>query len=133
MNGYQGKTSIKLHGIVYPMTVNLAVIQSFYEHTGQDFFNVAVSALNAFQKSRDMDGFERVAELTKAVSMHSAAWLFYLAAKENNSQVQFDEIQEAVLMEGPLTTQEHESYPLLFINLCTFAIMGPVDEEEKKD
>lgn len=133
-NPYTGEKNIKLHGITYPMKVDLDVIVAFNEATGRDFMEVAIGALNAFAQA-DHDqrmGLDRAHFLTKAVPMKEAAHLFYLAAKKCNSQVEFDEMQEAVLMEGPLQQEGISSYPVQFVELCTFAIIGPADEKTKK-
>jgi len=66
----------------------------------------------------------------------NAAWLFYLAAKEMDSMVTFEEIQEAVLNEGPMTIMDEgdevrQSYPLLFTNLVMFATLGITDAAKK--
>lgn len=135
MSGFEGKSTIELNGIDYEAIVNLRVITQFCESTGKDFFHVAISAMDAFAKTdrEELLGLARASVLTQAVPMSDAVWLFYLAFKEANSQVQFDEIQEAVLMEGPMATDKKESYPIAFINLVTAAIIGPMDPASKKD
>ena len=133
-NPYTGEKVIKLHGVDYPMKVDLDVIVSFTSETGRDFMEIAINALNMFAKAdhEQKMGLDRAHMLTKAVPMKEAAWLFYLAAKKCNSQVEFEEMQEAVLMEGPLQSEGTFSYPVQFIELCTFAIIGPPDEQSKK-
>lgn len=134
-NPYQGEKIIKLNGINYPMKVDLSVIVAFKEETGRDFMEVAIGALNAFAQA-DHDerrGIDRAAHLTKYVPLSEAAHLFYLAAHKCNSQVTFDEMQEAVLMEGPLEVSGRNSYPVQFVDLCSFAIIGPSDEQTKKN
>lgn len=134
-NAFEGKQEIELHGIKYEGTVNLRVIVEFTQRTGKDFHHVAINALNVWSKCEheELMGLDRASELTKAIPMEYAAWLFYLAFKENNSQVQFEEIQEAVLMEGPLQVDGKESYPIKFIELVTFALMGVSDSASKKE
>lgn len=134
-NGYEGKIDINLYGIKYTATVNLRVITEFAQQTGVDFHHVAINALNTWSKceNRELLALDRASELTKAVPMEHAVWLFYLAFRENNTQVEFDEIQEAVLMEGPLQTEKYESYPIKFIELVTFVLMGVQDPVTKKE
>lgn len=133
-NPYTGEIDIKLNGIKYPMKVDLSVIVAFREETGRDFMEVAIGALNAFaQAEHDQSfGLDRAHRLTKAVPMFEAAHLFHLAAKKMNSQVTFDEMQEAVLKEGPIPNKDAQSYQVQFVELCTFAIIGPSDEQSKK-
>lgn len=134
-NPYTGEIDIKLNGVKYPMKVDLSVIVAFREETNRDFMEVAIGSLNAYAQA-DHDqalGLDRAHRLSKAVPMFEAAHLFYLAAKNVNSQVTFDEMQEAVLKEGPIPSAKAESYQVQFVNLCTFAIIGPDDEQTKKN
>lgn len=139
-NSYNGEIDIALFGKVYPMKINMAVVAEFQSETGADYMHVAISAMNAFNKSLLMDPFERAEQLTQAVPMDQAAWLFYLAAKQMDKTVTFEEIQEAVLNEGPVMIMEsgddaevRQSYPLLFTNLVMFATLGVVDNAKKPD
>ena len=135
-NAYNGEIDIELYGKVYPMKINMGVIAEFQSETQSDYMHVAVSAMNAFNASQELNAFERAEKLTKVITMTHAAWLFYLAAKEMDKLVTFEEIQEAVLNEGPLTImddddQVRQSYPLLFTNLVMFATLGTVDDAKK--
>jgi len=61
---------------------------------------------------------------------------FILAAKEQDAVVTFEEIQEAVLLDGPVErVLEDErmvhSYPLAFAELVTFATLGAIDSVKK--
>jgi len=135
-NAYNGEIEIELYGKKYPMKINMGVIAEFQSETQSDYMHIAISAMNAFNQSKDLDAFGRAEILTKAISMTHAAWLFYLAAREMDKLVTFEEIQEAVLNEGPLTIMDEgdsfrQSYPLLFTNLVMFATLGTVDEAKK--
>jgi len=135
-NGYAGELDIQLYEKVYKMKIDMGVIAEFQSETGKDFLHVAVTAMNAYNASLGMEPFGRAAELTKAVSMSDAAWLFYLAAKNVDKLVTFEEIQENILNEGPIMIAEtddkiRQSYPLLFVNLCMFSVLGVSDVAKK--
>jgi hypothetical protein len=136
-NGYAGQIDVQLHEKIYPMKVDMSVIAEFQSETGNDFLHLAVSAMNAYNSTLGIDAFARAQELTKAISMDNAAWLFFLAAKKMDKLVTFEEIQEAVLAEGPIPIMESEdqlrqSYPLLFVNLCMFSVLGVTDTAKKQ-
>jgi hypothetical protein len=132
-NGYRGEKTITLYHIDYLMTINMAVIAEFQSESGKDFMAVSMQALNAFYKSRsETSPLARAEIMTKAISLDDAAHLFYIAAKYSNSQVDFGEIQEAIVFEGALENGENASYPLLFISLIEFALVGVVDDVKKK-
>ncbi len=139
-NAYNGEIDIELYFKKYPMRVNMDVIAQFQTETGKDFMHVAIKSINAYNKSRSADSvFERAELMTKAVSMLDAAHLFYLAAKEKDSTVTFEEIQEAVLLDGPVekmvlfegNEKLVRSYPLAFAELVTFCTLGAVDSVKK--
>lgn len=140
-NKYDGEVVIPLYIKKYKMKINMGVIAKFQSETGEDYMHCAIKAMNALRKCIELDPMEQAELMTKAVSMENAAWLFYLCAKECDSQVTFEEIQEAVLYEGPLakfridSNNEQvvvESYPVLFANLCMFATLGVVDIAKKQ-
>lgn len=132
-NGYQGEKTITLYHVDYLMTINMAVIAEFQSETGKDFMAVGMQALNAYYKSRGAGSpLDRAESMTKSVSMSDAAHLFYIAAKYSNKQVDFGEIQEALLMEGALESSRNITYPILFVSLIEFALIGVVDEVKKK-
>ncbi len=69
--------------------------------------------------------------MTEAVRLEHAAYLFYIAAKAGNSNVECAEIQEAVILEGGLERGDNMSYPVLFGSLVEFAVIGVVDDIKK--
>lgn len=136
-NQYNGEITIRLDAKDYPMCINMGVIAKYQSETGRDYMHVAIKAINALRKSVGLSPLDQAALMTEAVSMEDAAWLFYLAAKEMDKTVTFEEIQEAVLMEGPLMMVDAEgeliqSYPVLFGNLVMFATLGAMDVSKKK-
>lgn len=135
-NQYNGELDITLYDKVYPMKVNMNVIAKFQSETDQDYMRVSIRAMNALRKTTNLDPFDQAQLMTEAVSMHDAAWLFFLAAKELDKTVTFEEIQEAVLYEGPLMRAEDEtlieSYPIKFANLVIFATLGVIDNAKKQ-
>jgi len=137
MNSYKGETEVELYGRKYPMCFNMNVIASFETKTGKDFNNTAIKAINAFRNSEQCKTMaERAEVLTNAISMKDAAWLFYLAAKEADSCVEFEEMQEAVLLEGFIVREdderEYKSYPIRFVEAVSFATVGIIDDIKKK-
>lgn len=137
-NSYMGETTLEIFGRKYPMIFNMNVVAEFEANAGKDFNHVAISAINAFTSSALCETIQQRAEiLTKAISRADAAWLFYLAAKEADSFVTFEEMQEAVMLEGFLPRDsedgsEFASYPILFIQAVSFATMGYINESKKK-
>lgn len=141
-NAYDGEMTLVLYHKPYPMRINLAVLAQFEEETGTCFNTIAVRALYAWEQSQKAESsLARAEYLTEAISMKHAAILFYLAAKQKDSHVTFPEIQEAVLMEGAISrltdTKEGEpikssrSYPVLFVELVMFALMGVFDKKKE--
>ena len=129
-NAFKGERDIELNKINYPMVVNMAVISEFESETGKDFFNCAIKAINAMMKTRAIENpLDRAQVMTDHVSMSDTCWLFYLAAKQSNSQVDFGEIQEAIAFEGAVDG-ELVSYPILFALLCEFSIAGSVKKKK---
>lgn len=143
LNQYNGEIAITLDGKHYPMKITTDTIAKFNADSGHDFMHVAIRAMNAAQAATFEGGLLKVAEmLTKAVPMADAAYLFYHAAKAMDSTVTLDEIQEAVIREGPLKRIQlaegdedqktvSESYPILFVQLVTFAVLGVTDAAKK--
>ncbi len=128
-NAFKGERDVEINNINYPMVVNMDVICEFESETGKDFFNCAVKAINAMMKTRAIENpLDRGMVMTEHVSMKDTCWLFYLAAKQRNSQVEFGEIQEAVAFEGAIDG-ELVSYPILFALLCEFAIAGSIKKK----
>ena len=135
-NQYDGEKIVRLHDKDYPMRVNMGVIAKFQTETGHDYMLCAVKAMNAMRKAGVLESAIDQAEvMTEAVPMFDAAWFFYLAAKELDSTVTFEEIQEAVLLEGPLRQIRgdgvSQSYPVLFADLAMFSILGASDTAKK--
>lgn len=140
VNLYDGEIEIALYDKIYPMKINLGVIAKFQSETGKCFNNIAVKSIQAWNKTKDDKiGINRAASLTDVISMTDAATLFYIAAKEMDSQVTFEEIQEAVLMDGAMprldTNEDVEvsltrSYPILFVDLSMFALVGIFDKKK---
>jgi len=109
VNKYDGEIKLKLYGIEYPMRWNARVYAQFKSETGVDphalFMDMLnevniVKSLGTFEKETDLANTELMARLSGIAQMHLAAWLFYLSAKELDRAVTFEEIQEAVLLEG---------------------------------
>lgn len=137
-NNYEGEIDITLDHKTYPMKVNMRVIAAFQTETGEDFMKVAIRSMNALRRSTNYDEpLDQAEIMTRAVTLEHAATLFYLAAKEKDRAVTFEEMQEAVLMEGPLAQKGDDgeviqSYPILFAQLMMFSVLG-VGEEAKKE
>lgn len=129
-NKFKGEKTIELAGIEYNMVVDMGVISEFMSETGSDFMHVTVKAIDAMIKTRSIENaFERAIIMTKAVSLNDAAWLFYLAANKGNSKVEFEEIQEALILEGALDGIKI-SYPLQFASLVNFAVAGSIKKKK---
>jgi hypothetical protein len=136
-NKYNGEINITLFHKVYPMKINMNVIAKFQSETGKDYMRLAIRSMNGLRKCVGLDATDQAEIMTTAVEMSDAAWLFYLAAKEMDKLVTFDEIQEAVLMEGPLRevnpldSSVSASYPIQFTELVMFATLGVLDNSKK--
>jgi len=133
-NGYRGEKKLTIADVDYTMTINMGTIAEFQSETGADFMAVSMRAINAYHKSRECsNALERAAMMTEAVSLDHAAHLFYIAAKAGNSVVEFAEMQEALILEGALERGENLTYPVLFVALVEFAVIGIVDDVKKKN
>lgn len=140
MNSFDGQIKLNLFGKVYPMTINLRVMASFRSETGKDFNAFCARVLDAWSKTDGADFYAKAAMMAEAVPMDFAAWAFYLAAKESDSQVSFEEIQDAVLNEGVILKTEvdsgkavNQTYPVIFSELAIFALLGAPEIKAKPD
>ena len=110
-----------------------------FQSEGFDYMKTAIRSINALRKAVNLDPLDQAELMTSAVSMEEAAHLFFIAAKAMDKTVTFEEIQEAVLLEGPLMQIDKiddkdavlQSYPVSFANLCMFASLGVVDNAKK--
>jgi len=146
VNKYDGEIKLKLYGIEYPMRWNARVYAQFKSETGVDphalFMDMLnelniVKSLGTFEKETDLANTELMARLSGIAQMHLAAWLFYLSAKEMDKAVTFEEIQEAVLLEGVNSgsyTPDGElvtTYPYLVFEFAIFVLgIGDLDPED---
>ncbi len=128
-NAFKGEKDIGLAGIVDPMIGDISVVSEWKSDEGFSLYREAVKAVNGMIKTRQLEcALDRAEIMTEKVGEVSAAWLFYLAAKKANSQVEFGEIQEAVYLEGAIDGVK-AGYPLLFALLCEFAIVGSLKKK----
>ncbi len=123
-NSAKGEKEITLNGIKYNLKLTMSVIAEFQDMRNKCFMQCATRAVNAYAQTSRIEGvLERAEALTCAVELDDAATLFYLAAKEGNNQVQFAEMQEALIDDIDIST-DARFYPALFSELCLFAVMG---------
>ena len=123
-NLFKGEMDLEINGVVYPMVVDMDVVAEFENDTGVCFVNLAIKSVNRMLKTRSIDdAMDRAELMTDVITKDFAARLFYLAAKKKNSQVEFGEMQEAVMLEGAIDSLS-KSYPLLFAALVEFAVTG---------
>lgn len=123
-NPIKGERDIKLNGIKYTLRLTMDVIVEFQEMREKDFMSCATRAVNAWIESKGLDRpLARAECMTCAVDLDDAATLFWLAAKSSNSQVEFGEIQEALIDDIDIANDDL-FYPALFADLCSFTVMG---------
>lgn len=150
INKYDGEIKLKLYGVDYPMRWTAKVYAQFKSETGVDphalFMDVineinVMKSIGIFEKEVEPANSELMARLSGIVHAEYAAWLFFLAAKQMDSMVSFDEIQEAVLLEGvsqhKMAPDEElvQTYPYLVAEFAIFAFnIGNVadDGDSKK-
>jgi len=138
-NPLKGEKEIELNGIKYNTVIDMDVIAEFESETNSCFMNISIGALLAMEKTRHIESpLERAYSMSNAVSLKNCAWLIYLAAKKGNSQVEFGEIQEAILEEGAIDYIDKDndieiiSYPIIFCALVEFAITGNLKKKIEK-
>lgn len=120
----RGERDIKLNGISYKLILNMSVISEFESVTGHDFIQKAIAATSAYADAMECDTVLQRAEiLSFAVTRNDAAHLFYLAAKQGNSQVELEEIEEAFIDDLDLAN-DAKFYPAIFVDLVSFALSG---------
>lgn len=130
-NPLLGEYNIKLNKLDYTLKLTMNVIAAYESESGRDFMADAYTAINAAVKAAEhKDNPSLYGQIMcNAVSRHRAALLVYLAAKENNSQVDFGEIQEAFIVDHALSDERF--HPAIFTQLAVFAINGK--EVKKKE
>ena len=137
VNKYNGEIKIKIYGIEYPMRWTARTYFEFKSQTGIDpnaLFMDAINEVNQlkssgiFKDDPEIANSALMARLSSVISAECAAWLFYLAAKEKDQAVTFEEFQEAVLLEGVSQTNHDpdgelvQTYPYLVIQFAIFAM-----------
>lgn len=148
VNKFDGEFKLKVYGIEYPMRLNARVYAQFKSETGRDLNSLFADVLNELNRLRSIDvlsgadenaASEMMAGLCSIIDMEYAAWLFYLAAKEMDNVVTFEEMQEAVLLEGisqnrtyPGSNDIVQTYPSLFLTFTIFAMSIGGDEPKKQ-
>ena len=132
-NAIKGERDIELNGIKYTLRLTMDVIQQFQDMREKDFMATAVAAVNVYADTVKVErALDRAEALTSVVSLDDAATLFYLAAKEANSQVEFAEMQEALLDDFDIAN-DARFYPALFADICLFAVMGKAYKKKVMD
>lgn len=148
INKYDGEFRLKVYGIEYPMRLNAKVYCQFKSETGRDLNSVFADVLNELNRltsigalhndDAEVAASEVMAGLASIVDMDYAAWLFYLAAKEKDNTVTFEEMQEAVLCEGISQNrtcvndgQIVQTYPQIFLTFTTNALTIGGDDPKK--
>ena len=132
-NAIKGERDIELNGIKYTLRLTMDVIQQFQDMREKDFMATAVAAVNVYADTVKVErALDRAEALTSVVSLDDAATLFYLAAKEANSQVEFAEMQEALLDDFDIAN-DSRFYPALFADICLFAVMGKAYKKKVMD
>lgn len=127
-----GEYSITLNEIKYLLKINTNVIASYENMHGSDFMADTYSAIEAMVRANEFKAnpslYAKI--LCSSVTRKQAATLIYLAAKESNSQVEFEEIQEALLVDHELADEKF--HPAIFTTLALFAINGKACSKDKK-
>lgn len=144
-NKYQGEFTIKLYGIEYPCIWNYKTYGEFETKTGRDpnsLFADVINELNVmqsigvFDNEDEISASEVMTRLAAIAEAKYAVWLFYISAHEKDEAVTFEEIQEAVMMEG--ITQNKTSpdgelvntYPQLVLKFAIAVMSIGVDKED---
>lgn len=131
-NPYKAQRDVTLNGIAYQLCVDMHVIAQWQDKTGKCLVNSALRATAAYAQARRMkSALDREIVLTNEISLNDAAWLFYLAAKRGNSQVEFGEMQEAMIDDMDLTSNR-AFYAAMYVDLTMFVLNGPPDKDDKK-
>lgn len=126
-NTLKAEREVKLNGISYTLRLTMNVINEFQELRDKCFMACATRAVNCWAQTVEFDKLSRAEALTCAVSLDDAATLFWLAAKESNSQVEFGEIQEAMIDDIDISS-DLRFYPAIFVDLVSFSVMGKKKE-----
>lgn len=127
-----GEMTVTLLDIEYTLRLTTNVIMQYQGRTNSDLIADAYVLLDAINRAPNPanDPVKYAMIMTGAVSMTKTAWLIYLAAKEANGQVEFGEIQEALILDHDVVN-ESKFYPAIFGNIAFFALNGA--NNKKKD
>lgn len=130
-NSLKGEYKITLNGLDYNLIINNSVIASYEDELETDFMADAYKGIEAMVRAADLKDqpAQYASVLCNAVSRQKAAVLVYFAAKENNSQVELEEIHEAFLDDHDL--KDERFHPAIFTTLALFALQGK--KPKKKD
>lgn len=141
-NHYKGEFGLKIKGVDYKMAFDLAIYAEFKSETDRDPFAMFADLINqvnqmsaegVYNKPPDLANTEIMARLTTCVTPFEAAWLFYLSAHKSNKAVTFEEMQDAVWIEGFSMGKEivinddgdtdfATTYPNLMVEFAMFAL-----------
>jgi hypothetical protein len=130
-NSLMGEYEIELNGVSYNLKLTANVIASYESDLDRDFMADAYAGINAMVQAEQVKDqpAKYAAILCSAISRNMAAQLVYLAAKENNSQVELGEIHEAFLLDHSL--EDNRFHSAIFTTLALFALQGK--KLKKKD
>ena len=137
MNHLLGETKITLFDKEYPMKVNIGFFAKFKSETGVSFNSFAAKALAAWERAKGKEFYDRGSIMADAVDDELAAWAFFIAAKQSDKCVTFEEIQDAVLKEGVYERTVGSdvfvrSYPIALVELAVFALIDIHSKNDKK-
>ncbi len=145
INKYKGEFSLKIYGITYPMLWNYNVYGEFKTQTGRDPNSLFVDMINelnvmqsigTFEKADEVSASEMMMRLSAIAEAEYAVYLFYLAARAADKAVSFEEIQEAVMMEGVTQNKLNgdgelvNTYPQLVLKFAIEVMTIGVNKED---
>jgi hypothetical protein len=108
----------------YDYKPSLAAIKQFKEATGLDLWASLIKYMVCFTESRssgDSIG-DMIHKLSNVLDFVQSAQLFYCLAKQSNSKLNVDEIEDAMFHAGILPNSEEtglcEPYPIILYNIA---------------
>jgi hypothetical protein len=108
----------------YDYKPSLAAIKQFKEATGLDLWSSLIKYMVCFTQSRansDSVG-DMIHKLSSVLDFVQSAQLFYCLAKQSNSRLSIDEIEDAMFHAGILPSNEDtglcEPYPIIMYKIA---------------
>ena len=122
----------------YPCRMSLAAMKEFEEATGKCLWSTLILFIDSFQGSRaNGDSISAtLAKVGRVASFSDCASLLYFMAKQENSHLKIEEIEDAMFHAGLFPSEDLKMQPYQFVvsslSVQVLEYLKEINEEKKK-